>query len=283
MQMIRKWYQLIIISSLFFLILGLSGCTGGAPVAPVVNAWNSGNVHGFYRVLPGDTLYSVAWRFGLDYRDLAKINHIRRPYEIYTGQLLKISVPKKSMTKRTYHEPARVGKRKAERVSKKTIRRKERRREVAKVYKAKKPRKVTSRKTSTVNKKRQRRSYSKRLKVYWRWPTKGKVIEGFSIRNKGIDIAGKYGQPVMTTAPGVVVYAGSGLLGYGKLLIIKHSDDYLSAYAHNSKLLVKEGQRVRNGQVIARMGNTGSKRVMLHFEIRRAGKPVNPLKFLSRR
>lgn len=119
-------------------------------------------------------------------------------------------------------------------------------------------------------------------KVDWSWPTAGKVIGGFSetANLKGIDIAGKAGQPVLASAAGRVVYAGSGLRGYGKLVIIKHNNTYLSAYAHNREILVKEGQQVSKGQKIGEMGDTDADQVMLHFEIRRQGKPVDPAKYL---
>ncbi len=114
------------------------------------------------------------------------------------------------------------------------------------------------------------------------WPATGKLVTGFSdtANLKGIDIAGKEGQPVAASAAGKVVYAGTGLRGYGKLVIIKHNATYLSAYAHNREILVKEGQQVAKGQKIAEMGNTDSDQVKLHFEIRRQGKPVDPLKYL---
>jgi lipoprotein NlpD len=118
--------------------------------------------------------------------------------------------------------------------------------------------------------------------IDWVWPATGKVITGFSdtANLKGIDIAGKAGQPVLASAAGKVVYAGTGLRGYGKLVIVKHNADYLSAYAHNREILVKEGQQVTKGQKIAEMGNTDSDQVKLHFEIRQRGKPVDPLRFL---
>ena len=119
-------------------------------------------------------------------------------------------------------------------------------------------------------------------KLSWIWPARGKVIAQFSdtANLKGIDIAGTAGEPVYASAAGRVVYAGSGLRGYGKLIIIKHNATYLSAYAHNQDILVKEGQQVARGQKIADMGNTDASRVMLHFEIRRFGKPMDPEKFL---
>jgi lipoprotein NlpD len=116
----------------------------------------------------------------------------------------------------------------------------------------------------------------------WMWPTAGKVIAGFSesANLKGVDIAGKAGQPVVASAAGKVVYVGSGLRGYGKLVIVKHNNTFLSAYAHNREIVVKEGQQVAKGQKIAEMGDSDSDQVKLHFEIRRLGKPVDPAKFL---
>jgi lipoprotein NlpD len=106
------------------------------------------------------------------------------------------------------------------------------------------------------------------------------VLEGFSEATKGIDIVGKAGEPVTASAAGKVVYSGAGLRGYGKLIIIKHNNTYLSAYAHNNKILVKEGQTVAKGQKIGEMGSTDTDLVRLHFEIRKNGKPVDPLKHL---
>ncbi|HET7199499.1 MAG TPA: peptidoglycan DD-metalloendopeptidase family protein [Burkholderiales bacterium] len=120
--------------------------------------------------------------------------------------------------------------------------------------------------------------------VDWMWPATGRVLAGFSeATNRGLDIVGKIGDPVFASASGRVVYSGAGLRGYGKLIIIKHNETYLSAYAHNSNLLVKEGQNVVKGQKIAEIGNSDSPQVKLHFEIRRLGKPVDPLKFLPER
>jgi lipoprotein NlpD len=118
--------------------------------------------------------------------------------------------------------------------------------------------------------------------LQWMWPANGKVIAGFSDTSnlKGIDIGGAAGTPIVASAPGKVVYAGSGLRGYGKLIIVKHNATFLSAYAHNREILVKEGQQVARGQKIGEMGNTDTNDVKLHFEIRRLGKPVDPLKYL---
>ena len=119
-----------------------------------------------------------------------------------------------------------------------------------------------------------------REEVDWMWPAKGKVLSPFSETSKGMDIAGRKGAPVLAASSGRVVYAGSGLRGYGKLIIIKHNNTWLSAYAHNDNLLVKEQQDVRKGQKIAEMGQTDADQVKLHFEVRRAGKPVDPAKVL---
>ncbi len=120
----------------------------------------------------------------------------------------------------------------------------------------------------------------------WQWPAQGPIIarfQGATGLNKGVDIAGDLGQPVLAAASGQVVYAGTGLRGYGKLLIIKHNDTFLSAYAHNDRLLVGEGDQVKAGQRIADMGSSGTSRVKLHFEIRREGTPVDPLNYLPKR
>ena len=124
------------------------------------------------------------------------------------------------------------------------------------------------------------------LRWGWAWPASGTLIGRFASNgslNKGIDIAGQLGQPVLAASGGTVVYAGSGLRGYGELVIIKHNETYVSAYGHNRRLLVREGQQVKVGQSIAEMGSTGTDRVKLHFEIRRQGKPVDPLQYLPRR
>ncbi len=120
----------------------------------------------------------------------------------------------------------------------------------------------------------------------WSWPTKGPVIESFSLSgriNKGIDLAGRKGEPVFAAADGKVVYSGTGLVGYGNLIIIKHNETFLSAYAHNSRLLLSEGDIAKAGQKIAEIGSTGANRDKLHFEIRRDGKPVNPMTYLPNR
>jgi lipoprotein NlpD len=116
--------------------------------------------------------------------------------------------------------------------------------------------------------------------INWAWPASGTLIERFSDTNRGIDIGGKAGQPILASADGRVVYSGSAIRGYGRMLIVKHNDQYVSVYAHASELLVKEGQAVSRGQRIAEMGSTDADRVKLHFEIRRMGRPIDPLRYL---
>lgn len=221
----------------------------------------------FHVVRSGETLYSIAWHYGLDYHRLAAWNHISPPYTIYPRQRLSL------------HEPRVLA---ADRAAPRAPPRSPAAPTAHRVAKAQ-PSGVTYAATRSPP-----RSASappdgdRRSILHWRWPTRGKMVKSFAeTGDKGIDIAGKLGQPVRAAAPGRVVYSGGGLIGYGKLIILRHNHNYLSAYAHNEKLLVKEGERVKAGQTIAEMGHSGTDRVMLHFEIRHDGKPVNPLPFLS--
>ncbi len=214
----------------------------------------------FYQVIAGDTLYSIAWRYKLDYKELAKWNGIRSPYLIHVGEKLRLTPPA--------GKPVTViaKKDKPKPTSKSSGEGKKNTPEI---------RKATSPKASL-------EKFPKKLT--WQWPAKGKLIQSQTVSGRnGIDIAGKMGQTVRAAASGKVVYSGSGLVGYGNLIIIKHNNSFLSAYAHNSHLLVNEGMRVQSGQPIAEMGNTGTNRVKLHFEIRKDGKSVNPLKYLPKR
>lgn len=199
---------------------------------------------GFHVVRAGETLYSIAWGAGLDYQTLARWNHISAPYVIRAGQRLSLAPSAQDRSKNTAA------------TEKKTLK--------------SKPKSTTLAKRSSQN--------------GWTWPVKGPILKRFSTKsgNKGIDIGGENGRGVRAAAGGKVVYAGSGLRGYGKLIIVKHDEVYLSAYAHNSKLLVEDGTAVSKGQQIALMGDTGTDRVKLHFEIRQRGKPVNPLNYLPK-
>lgn len=201
-------------------------------------------------VRAGDTLYSIAWESGRDYHDVAEWNGIKPPYLIRPGQVLRLYPPKSvSSPPARPAAPARTG-----------------------TAAPDKPRETDARAAKPAP-----------AKFAWAWPTDGKLIERFTPGGaRGIAIAGKRGQPVYATAPGTVVYQGSGLRGYGQLIILKHSDEFLSAYAHNDKMLVKEGDAVKRGQKIAEMGSTGTDQVKLHFEIRHHGVPVDPLKYLPK-
>ncbi len=218
---------------------------------------------GSYVVRPQDTLYSIAFRFGRDWKELAASNGIAAPYTIKPGQVIYLS---KKKTTAAASKPATP-------VRQPTTASKPAAKPAAKPATAPVSKPVASKPAAAPTGK-------------WLWPAEGSVISRFSSSttlNKGIDIAGQIGQPVKSTAKGTVVYAGSDLRGYGELIIIKHDDTYISAYGHNRRLLVNEGQQVAAGQQIAEMGSTGTDRVKLHFEIRRQGSPVDPLQYLPAR
>ena len=204
---------------------------------------------GWYLVKPTDTIYSIAWRYGLDYRTLALWNGLNEPYQVSPGQQLILVEPEKIPSSPTS----------------KTI--------VVEKTKTGKPVVVKSL-TPEYNR-----------VIRWRWPTQGKVLKRFSdkaLDQRGIDIAGKIGQPVHAVADGKVVYSGTGLADYGNLVIIKHNDTYLSAYAYNQSRLVSEGMQVKKGATIAKMGHDKKKLAVLHFQIRKNGKPVDPLLYLPK-
>lgn len=280
--------------ALFFIPI-LSGCCTEETCAPVVNAWHDPDaMKSRYCVQKDDTVYSIAWAFDMDYRDIVKANHLAPPYRLKTGQTLSMFVP--STDPVVPHEiclpvatasPCESLVLSAPCLSKAVV-----------VHEdiilpqtcyscrdkitdtggsletcLPKPLDKTCITADAVPAKR----------GCWCWPACGKVVKEFALQpggNKGIDIAGELDASIKSIAPGKVVYSGSGLRGYGNLIIIKHSDNYLSAYAYNKKLLVKEGDVVRAGTEIAKMGQNDNGQVLLHFEIRRNGKPVNPLLYL---
>ncbi len=206
-------------------------------------------------VSSGDTLYSISWNYDLDYREVAQWNNIKEPYVIHPRQEIRLIPP---FSKKPIVQKATPG----EKIKEKKIAKKQ-------------SKAVEKRKIPTPVK------YAK--KINWQWPTMGKLIKSNSpISRKGLDIVGKKGQPIRTSAAGFVVYSGSGLLGYGRLIIIKHNENFLSAYAHNSVLLVKEGDSVSSEQKIAEMGYDSNGQALLHFEIRKNGKPVAPLNYLPK-
>lgn len=273
---------------LMIIILGLTSCMGGgrAPVysreqqkaTPIAkkpipqkvipragDATKPVMRKNYYQVVRGDTLYSIAWRYKLDYKKLAKWNSISTPYVIHVGKKLRLIPPPAKPVRKIVktEKPANYQKPKPPPVSKKP-----------------------ETKTGSIAKQAPVVKQTQKLPAkisQWQWPTKGKLVSSDTVSGRnGIDIKGKMGQTVKAAAAGNVVYSGSGLVGYGNLIIIKHNKTFLSAYAHNSRLLVNEGTTVSAGQPIAEMGNTGTNMTKLHFEIRKDGKSVDPLKYLPK-
>ncbi|MFY1667056.1 peptidoglycan DD-metalloendopeptidase family protein [Pseudomonas sp. Pseu.R1] len=251
------------------------------PAAPTRQPVTTGQ----YVVKRGDTLFSIAFRYGWDWKALAARNNIPEPYTIHVGQAIRFdgrssSAPAALANAPVVVAPATSGSSSSSpsgSIKTTVITRPVGSTSGSTAQPATTP--VTTPVNTPV-------VAGARSPSGWAWPTSGVLISKFSSNgslNKGIDIAGDLGQPVLAASDGSVVYAGSGLRGYGELVIIKHSDTYVSAYGHNRRLLVREGQQVKAGQAIAEMGSTGTDRVKLHFEIRRQGKPVDPLEFLPRR
>lgn len=305
-------FRRVLVAGLCSLMIGCVAHSP-APVSGLKKDYNSierGSYRGsFYEVRRGDTLYYIAYITDKNVNDIISYNKLQKPYTIHPGQKLKLwqpsytppayggtgagpaitvakaaAVPAKAAvsppnpiktSKSTKAVPAsQTANVKAKPVKKYPPKGVEQSK--AKEY-------VGSRNKQNVNKKVSETSSSNAKVAKWMWPTKGRVIQNFSAGdqgNKGIDIAGQRGQSINSTAAGTVVYSGSALRGYGNLVIIKHNDHYLSAYAHNDRLLVKEGQNVTAGQKIATMGSSGASSVRLHFEIRYQGKSVNPKRYL---
>jgi lipoprotein NlpD len=214
---------------------------------------------GFYSVRPGDTLTRIALENGQAWRDIAKWNGLDNPNVIEVDQVLRVAPPATDASSRP----------------------------MAAAKPANAPPTSTTQATNTATNtvtNQTPSSTSSDDSLVFSWPHPGQVLTGFDeTKNKGLDFAGKAGDPVLAAADGKVVYAGSGLRGYGNLVILKHNNTYLTAYAHNQSLLVKEDQTVQKGQRIAEMGNSDADRVKLHFEIRKQGKPVDPAKLLPSR
>ncbi|MGL5006905.1 MAG: murein hydrolase activator NlpD [Plesiomonas sp.] len=253
-----------------------------------------------YRVKDGETLFYISYISGRDFRDLAAANNIPAPYTIYPGQTIRLSDNTDASTSRTHQTSSRSTQSYVEPVavkhysgneSKQNVNQRQGDIHVTETVVARSTPPVSVKPIETPVKSSPSTSNASSeagnaTVGTWRWPVEGKVINGYSASeggNKGIDIAGRRGQPIYSTAAGRVVYAGNALRGYGNLIIIKHNDDYLSAYAHNETLLVKERQSVKAGEQIATMGSSGTSSVRLHFEIRYKGKSVNPLGYLPRR
>lgn len=258
--------------SILIVFVLLSGCSS-RPVVDVrdssIQAKSTRNVH---VVAQGETLYSIAWRYRLDYRTLADFNGINPPYTIHRGQKIRVNnrppvlaqaAANRSTARSNVYSPKEINSGSQEGVSA------TKRSEIKPTFRDP----ISS-------------DASLQSTLKWQWPAAGKILaqfQGTTSFNKGIDLEGKLGESVVAAAAGQVVYAGSGLRGYGKLLIIKHNELFLSAYAHNNELLIKEGDFVKVGQRIADMGSSGTDRIKLHFEIRNNGSPVDPLKYLPKR
>lgn len=300
--------------------LMLFGCSNHSP-APVMslgkdyNSLERGSYRGsYYQVREGDTLYFISYITGRDVDDIITSNKLSKPYTIFPGQRLQLWRPKyvapkygqaapvavaaipaaKTPTKTKVSKPAQpkpaakaqpVTQPASQKPVQSAASKTQSEQKVANKNVDPAPTKEYSQKTKS-NKVVTSKPQSSNAKVAkWSWPSKGRVIAKFSNSengNKGIDIAGQRGQSVNASANGVVVYAGNALRGYGNLVIIKHNDDYLSAYAHNDQVYVKEQQKVSVGQKIASMGSSGTSTVKLHFEIRYKGKSVDPMRYLPK-
>jgi lipoprotein NlpD len=263
--------------ALLLCLIVLTACAGRSAPAPVTTlelrkqqiaqrqqAELSGNQ---YIVQRGDTLYSIAFRAGQDYRTLATRNNIRAPYIIYPGQVIRLQPHAGNPVVRS--DTALAGNNTSNPTRAKSVAANQQ-----KGY------------GQAVNNQPAEPAVSAAAhKVHWHWPVRGPLLARFSTAEngvKGVQIGGRDGSRVNAAADGQVVYAGSALRGYGNLIIIKHNDDYLSAYAHNKRLLVKERQQVKAGQQIAEMGDTDAASTRLHFEIRFRGKSVDPLRYLPK-
>jgi lipoprotein NlpD len=318
----------------------LAGCASNGKHAPVVERGSATKPSAktvarsndkdwrpkVHTVQKGDTLYAIAFNYGLDYHELAQLNNIQDVNHIQVGQQLNLfpgvaplrppvvvesrpiqssAAPAVSLVKdqpkvvKYAYSEAAVAKAEAvqaESVDRPVVAKTESKvKPEGKTKPEGKPELKTDVKSETKSETKpevkpdvvpdvrpEPANDSGEDALEWSMPTQGRVVAGFSEADnrKGVDIAGKLGQPIFASAPGKVVYSGSGLRGYGKLLIIKHNKTFLSAYAHNDQLLVKEGESVTRGQKIAEMGNTDADQVQLHFEVRRLGKPVDPAAYL---
>nr|WP_297356868.1 peptidoglycan DD-metalloendopeptidase family protein [uncultured Caldimonas sp.] len=253
-----------------------NGVTAPAdPAKPPPPGIENAGKPGYYTVKPGDTLIRVGLESGQNWRDIMRWNNLDNPNVLEVGQVLRVVPPAADPTGTSTRPVA------AARVESRPLDAKPAAGASAPAASASEPAVTPTPATPPAPPVQGKEGDDD---INWMWPAGGSVIAGFDeARNKGLGISGKAGDPVYAAADGRVVYAGSGLRGYGNLVIVKHNNSYLTAYAHNQTLLVKEDQTVRRGQKIAEMGSTDTDRVKLHFEIRRQGKPVDPAKFLPPR
>ncbi len=277
-------YWIIRYLTLILLFCQLAACTTHSVQAPIGDRNNhlSGNP-AHHVVRHGDTLYSVAFLYGYQLEKVASWNRLKPPYTIYKGQRLRlrppaaqpVSKPRSKMSPIAASQPKRQ--RPVRSHPKTSTRPVTPSRPKTAPVPASRPKTAAVKTVKPPSPKPQNRALS------WEWPVKGPLLKRFKANSsgkKGIDIGGKSGASVKAAADGKIVYSGSGLGGYGRLIIIKHNKDFLSAYAHNRKLVAREGQWVKQGQVIAQMGSSGTDRTRLHFEIRKQGQPVDPLRYL---
>ncbi len=246
----------------------------------------------FYVVRPGDTLYAIAWRYGLDYKTLASWNGISSPFTIYVDQRLRLSRPRTTASNNSTGRQDTTSRSDSVKPTQSTTSRKPETRQASQANKPVRTDPQTAKQTTVRvpvnNDSGSRRPVTtqadrKTGPITWRWPLNGRILRSYSAGDesaKGLDISASRGANVVAAAAGEVVYSGRGLIGYGELIIIKHDKDFLSAYGHNEKRLVNEGDRVEIGQHIANVGSSGSDAPKLHFEIRVRGKPVNPVDYL---
>jgi lipoprotein NlpD len=256
----NQMFQTAIYVSIIALCVVMTGCLSSREFISTEEKFSKNQkVTSFHIVEKGDTLFSIAWTYGWDYHELAGTNSIAKPYTIYVGQ--KIDTVNRPLIKKSAIITS-----------------------VRKTSKWSKKKEKPAKRTPQAGRDESIKP-SLGTQKGWIWPAKGKVVGRFlanDSQNKGIDIAGKLGESVSAAAAGTVVYAGKGLRGYGNLVIIKHDAKFLSAYAHTSRILVREKEKIKAGQIIAEIGSTGTNRVKLHFEIRRNGRPVDPLQFLPK-
>ncbi len=235
-----------------------------AAVRPAPGAENAGKT-GYYTVKPGDTLIRIGLDHGQSWKDIARWNNIEKPNRIEVGQVLRVAAPAPASSVVAAGENGVV----TRPVSASAV---------TPVVAGAVPAAATPAASAPVAAPPKPANDEE---LAWAWPVNGTVLRGFDDpNNKGLDIGGNAGTPVLAAMDGRVVYVGSAVRGYGNLIIIKHNNTFLSAYAHNQTLLVKEDQNVHKGQKIAEMGSSDADRVKLHFEIRRLGKPVDPAKYL---
>jgi len=261
--MTRRGAWRLPLMGLLALLLGACGTARwGAPTEGDARAISGPS----YTVRPGDTLIAIGWQAGIDYRKIAEWNRLRSPDRIYVGQVLRLTPPDGAAPAATRPTPGVAAPRTVE--------------AAPAVLPSESSRAPRASKGQTAAD-----SGIGSGGLRWQWPTEGRVIQGFAASDpgrKGVKIGGRPGQPIVAAESGQVVYSGSGLVGYGPLIIIKHNNSFLSAYGHNRKLLVAQGDQVTKGTRIAEMGLAGGE-PLLHFEIRRDGDPVDPVTLLPRR